>query len=230
MTVFGENAGQQCVAMSPGALIYSKITKITLVEDMSQIMIVGIQLYSSLSLLARQSMLMLTELPGMFTVFEQFFHLEYSDSYTSNIHHYCICHSQGTAFETILALNYNSFVLTVAIIGIGIYSIEAGGYNVFDSHARDMYHNSHSEGTCVLLEIPSMHKLVQYFQTLHRNEDIYELKGVHIDIFEPHLFPSNLEHCSTSNVNSYQCSCKQCCPIAVYTMCYSLINPCRYWT
>ena len=29
----------------------------------------------------------------------------------------------------------------------------------------------------VLLEIPSMHKLVQYFQTLHRNEDIYELEG-----------------------------------------------------
>ena len=28
----------------------------------------------------------------------------------------------------------------------------------------------------MLLEIPSMHKLVQYFQTLHRNEDIYELK------------------------------------------------------
>ena len=39
---------------------------------MTQIMIVGIQLYSSLSLLARQSMLMLTELPGMVTVFEQF--------------------------------------------------------------------------------------------------------------------------------------------------------------
>ena len=80
-------------------------------------------------------------------------------------------HSRGTAFETLLALNYNSFILTVAIIGVGIYSIEAEGYNVFDSHARDMYHNSHSEGTCVLLEIPSMHKLVQYFQTPHRNED-----------------------------------------------------------
>ena len=224
--------------MSLCALIYSKITKITSVDDMTQIMIVGIQLYSSLSLLARQSMLMLTELPGMVTVFEQFFHLEYSDSYTCNIHgdpriegyHYCICHSQGTAFETLLALNYNSFILTVAIIGVGIYSIEAGGYNVFDSHARDMYHNSHSEGTCVLLEIPSMHKLVQYFQTLHRNEDIYELKGVHIATFEPHLFSSNVENCSISNVNSYQCSCKQCYPIAVYAMCYSLINPCGYWT
>ena len=32
-----------------------------------------------------------------------------------------------------------------------------------DSHVRDMYGDSHSQGTCVLLEIPSMHKLVQYF-------------------------------------------------------------------
>ena len=42
----------------------------------------------------------------------------------------------------LLALNYNSFILMVAIIGVGIYSIEAGGYNVFQSHAKDMYHNS----------------------------------------------------------------------------------------
>ena len=63
--------------------------------------IVGIQLYSSLSLLARQSMLMLTELPGMVIVFEQFFNLDFGDSYTCNIHgdpriegyHYCICQS-----------------------------------------------------------------------------------------------------------------------------------------
>ena len=101
--------------MSLCALIYSKITKMTSVDDMTQIMIVGIQLYSCLSLLARQSMSMLTELPGMVTVFEQFFHLEYSDSYTCNIHHYCICHSQVTAFETLLALNYNSFILTVCL-------------------------------------------------------------------------------------------------------------------
>ena len=37
---------------------------------------------------APESMSMLTELPGMVTVFEQFFPLEYSDSYTCNIHHY----------------------------------------------------------------------------------------------------------------------------------------------
>ena len=33
-----------------------------------------------------------------------------------------------------------------------------------DSHVRDMYGDSHSQGTCVLLEIPSVHKLEQYFQ------------------------------------------------------------------
>ena len=76
VTVFEENAGQQCVAISLCALIYSKITKITSVDNMTQIMVVGIQLYSSVSLLARQSMLLLTELPGIITVFEQFFHLE----------------------------------------------------------------------------------------------------------------------------------------------------------
>ena len=53
--------------------------------------------------------------------------------------------SLGTAFEKLLALNCNSFILNVGIIGV-------------DSHARDMYGNSHSRGTCVLLEAPSMHK------------------------------------------------------------------------
>ena len=53
----------------------------------------------------------------------------------------------GTAFETLLALNYNSFILTVEVIGVGIYSIEGEGYNVFDFHPRDMYGNIHGEGT-----------------------------------------------------------------------------------
>ena len=89
----------------------------------------------------------------MVTVFEGFFQLEYSESYAYNMHrdariqgyHYCM------PFETLLALNYNSFILTVGIIGV-------------DSHVRDMYGDSHSQGTSVLLEIPSMLKLVQYFQ------------------------------------------------------------------
>ena len=99
----------------------------------------------------------------------------------------------GTEFETLLALNYNSFILTLGIIGVAIYSIEGGGYKVFDSHARDMYGNSHSKGTCVLLEIKSMHKLV-HFQSLYGNEHIYELKGVLISNFKDDLFSSSVEY------------------------------------
>ena len=72
--------------MSLCALIYSKIRRVTSVDDMIQIVTVGSQIYSSLSLLARQSMLMLTELPEMVTVFERFFQLENSESYTCNMH------------------------------------------------------------------------------------------------------------------------------------------------
>ena len=30
---------------------------------------------------------------------------------------------RGTAFETLLSLNYKSFILTVGIIGVGIYRV-----------------------------------------------------------------------------------------------------------
>ena len=55
--------------------------------------------------------------------------------------------------ETLVALYYKAFILTVGIIGVDSLML----------------------GTCVLLEIPSLLKLVQYFQSLcsRRNEDIY---------------------------------------------------------
>ena len=84
----------------------------------------------------------------------------------------------------------------MGIIGVPIYSIEGRGYEVFDSHARDMYGNSHSEGTCVLLEIKSMYKLVQYFESLHENKGVHELKGVYIAKFEVDLLSSSVEYCS----------------------------------
>ena len=66
-------------------------------------------------------------------------------------YHYCM------PLETLLALNCNSFILTVGIIGV-------------DSHARDMYGNKYnSQGTCVLLEIPSMLKVVQCIIYILRN-------------------------------------------------------------
>ena len=58
---------------------------------------------------------------------------------------------------------------------------------------------------CVLLEIPSMHKLVQYFQSLHRNQDMYELKGVHIANFEIDLLYQMLIVTNVSKQQFMQC-------------------------
>ena len=55
--------------MSLCALLYLKIRRVTSVDMIQIIVIVGNQIYSSLSLLARQFVLMLTELPGTVTVF-----------------------------------------------------------------------------------------------------------------------------------------------------------------
>ena len=136
-----------------------------------------------------------------------------------------------TAFETLLATNYNSFFLTVGIFGVGICSIEGGRYIKYLTLVQEM---------CMVTAV--IVKGHMYYQKYHpcihqynisrvyRNEDIYELESVHIANFEVGLFLSSIEYCSISNVNSYQCSCKQCCALAVYAMCYSVINPCGYWT
>ena len=123
--------------------------------------------------------------------------------------HYCV------PLETPLAVNYNSFIL---IIGV-------------DSHARDRYVNSHSQGTCVLLKIPSMHKLLQVVH-IHVEMRIYmSLKVYVLPTLKLICFQAVLLYCSISNVNSsHQCSCKQCCAIAVNAMCYAVIYPCGYWT
>ena len=71
--VFGQNAGQQCVAMS------------------FQIMNVGNQFVnenwkSSLSRLARQVFLMQSELSTALNVFDTDYQLEYSESYSGTVH------------------------------------------------------------------------------------------------------------------------------------------------
>ena len=73
--IFGRNAGQQCITMSLTPLIFSKILKVNSGNHLVQIMNVGKELYSSLSMLARQALLMFTELPDIVTVFERTFQL-----------------------------------------------------------------------------------------------------------------------------------------------------------
>ena len=71
----------------------------------------------------------------MLTVFERLFQLEYSESYTCNIHdnariegyHYFMCHWVQHLKHPWLRTTAH-FFLMAGIIGVGIYSIEGGRY------------------------------------------------------------------------------------------------------
>ena len=116
-------------------------------------------MYSSLSLLARQSMLCSQNCQEWLQCVSYFSSLNtvkvilVTCMMMPELRGITTVYATGSAFEKLLALNNYSLILTVGIIGVAIYSIEDGGYKVFDSHARDMYGDSHSEGTFVLLEI-----------------------------------------------------------------------------
>ena len=84
--VFGQNAGQQCVAMSLCSLIYNDTQGISSANDLIQIMNIGNQFYSSLSQLTRQAFLMQSELPTALNVFDTDYQLEYSESYSGTVH------------------------------------------------------------------------------------------------------------------------------------------------
>ena len=54
---------------------------------------------------------------------------------------------------------------------------------MFDTHARDIYGKSHSQGTCVLLDISSKHYVVQYFQNLYGMTELCGVKGFYKVIY-----------------------------------------------
>ena len=68
--VFGQNSGQQCVALSLCSLIYNNKQGINSANDLVSIMNIGNQLYSSLSQITKQSFLMQTELYRLLNVLE----------------------------------------------------------------------------------------------------------------------------------------------------------------
>ena len=126
VVVFGQNAGQQCVAMSLCALIYHNMKEIGNPNELKQIVHIGSKLYSSLSQLSRQSFLLLADLPSMLTVLGEDYQLEYSESYTGNVHdeptieEYQYGMGLKRAFESLISEQHRSFILTVGCIALGI--------------------------------------------------------------------------------------------------------------
>ena len=232
--IFGHNAGRQCIAMSLTTLIFNHTNFICLSEDLIEIMNAGNNLYSTLSQSSEQAFLMLTDLPGMVRIFET----QYSESYVGNLFGNCFpiegfayCATLTEAFNSLLRQNYYSFILTIGCSAVAIFCLPDGRIKVFDSHSRDAFGMAHPEGNCVLIEILSVSNLLDYFQTLHAHvPDItFEVKGVHISPTEEESSKRCFEeHISNQRSKANICSCKQCCAISFYSICFSVIQSCSY--
>ena len=76
---------------------------------------------------------MQTELPSMIAMSEENYQLDYSESYTGNLHHcnsiiegYQYSISIDRAFESLLSQNYSSFILTIECISVSIHHTDNG--------------------------------------------------------------------------------------------------------
>jgi len=148
------------------------------------------------------------------------------------------------ALEILLRENFTSFVLTITTCKVAILVKSGGTLKVFDSHSRDSKGMFDPRGTCVLIEIASLEKLVEYFQTLYVGiiNVVYELRGVKIStdatgsvgLTTPEISPpvNNLDRndlISDSSSDTLICSCTQCCFICFYAICFSILKEIRYW-
>ena len=68
--------------------------------------------------------------------------------------------------QTLIGETYNSFLLTIECNTVAIHHTLDGTFKVFDSHARDSFGMAHPQGTCVLLHVQEINKLVEYFQSI----------------------------------------------------------------
>jgi hypothetical protein len=97
---------------------------------------------------------------------------------------------------------------------------------IFDSHARDIYGNSHPQGTCVLLHVLSIDNLVMYFQSLYGLTATYELKGIKII---QSAIPIENNQRAAKNTAALTNTIQSYFAISLYSICYSIISPCNYW-
>ena len=252
--VFGSNAGKQCVAMSLIAILFDFIYSIRSSSDLKEIMNVGSELYTRLSQSAGQDLLMLTELPEVLCLRDIMYRLKYSDSYFGNVHNFNDCTIEVhclpliEAFELLLRDNFTSFILTITTCTVAILVKSNGTFKVFDSHGRDSEGMFDPCGTCVVLEITSLDKLVEYFENLYAGiiDAIYEMRGVQIStnvtgsvvLMTPEASPPvNIENLhrnelisdSSLESDTLFCSCTRCCFICFYAICFSILKELRYW-
>ena len=169
--LFGENAGKQCVAMSLSAIIYHHIEDVNLwtSSTLNNILGIGNNLYTSIRYSVRiNDYLLLTDVPGIVSLFDKLYTLQYSESLTGSVFMTSndgpFMSLQNSLQEVFSQQNYNCCLLTIGINTVAIFKTSQQSFKIFDSHSRDLHGMPHSFGTCTLLSIEGLENFVSYLQ------------------------------------------------------------------
>ena len=212
--------------MSLSALMYLFKKSVDSSNDLVQIVDIGNDLYSTLSVSTRETFLLLTDLPAMVSFHEANYELQYSESYsgilngqTCLVADYPYVMSLDAVLHSLLQENYNKFILTVGSYAVAIYILNNGVYKVFDSYSKNVIGQTDPFGTCTLLEIETLNELLYYFQQFHAQQSSFERRGIKIlDI------PINSEiNDNSADVNN-PFSNDESFVIALYSLCFSTVK------
>ena len=215
-SMFGSNAGKQCVAMSLCSVVYSEIKSVNIWDTsiMNKILINGNNLYSVVSRSINKDFLLLTEVPEYVDIENDTFHLEYSESFSGTL--FMTVNSDpyvtlGHAFNEIFFTSHHKCcLLTIGMNAVAIFMPFPHVFRIFDSHSRDL-HGMPCACACgyfVLTSIEGIQNLVHYFQLAsgtYQNVCIpFEMKGVKCN---KRLDLSNRD-LSSSNLSKHNDNCK----------------------
>ena len=189
---FRQNAGKQCVAMSLTAIVYDHITNVNAWDTalLNDILCTGNNLYTFISNSVNKSYLLLTDVPEVVSVFDNIYHLKYSDPFAGDLFmssptppYYSLESALNNLFED-TEFNYSHCLLTIDCNTVAIFKTSQGNFKIFDSHSRDLYGMPHPFGKCVLVSIEAINNLLIYFQNTvpQCNVTPFELKAVNVQL------------------------------------------------
>jgi hypothetical protein len=119
ISMFGVNAGKQCVAMSIYAIVYNEIKSVNIWDTplMTMVLVNANNLYAIISQHIQKDFLLLTDVPEILSINNDYFNLTYSDSFSgalwmecNNEQYVTLEHALHEVFD---ADNYKACLLTI---------------------------------------------------------------------------------------------------------------------
>ncbi|CAB4003438.1 ATP-dependent DNA helicase PIF1 [Paramuricea clavata] len=169
ISMFGINAGKQCVAMSIYAIVYNEIKSVNIWDTplMNMLLVNANNLYAIISQHIQKDFLLLTDVPEILSINNDTFNLEYSDSFSgalwmeyNNEPYVTLEHAFHEVFD---AGNYKACLLTIRANTVAVLMPFPDVFKVFDSHSRDMHGMPAAMGYSVLVSIEGIQNLIHFF-------------------------------------------------------------------